>query len=232
MRIALPILLSTTALIGVAGDGPALGQTAAASPRDGPVTAVAYVEVKPASAAAGRTALKQYRDAIRKAGSARVELFEQSGRAGHFAIVETWRDQAAFDSRDAAARGRLTDALAPIRVSGYDERTYKTLTTAPEGKAPARGALYVVTHVDVVPNPQAPGILERLAEASRKEDGNLRFDVVQYSVRPNHFTVVEQWRDQNALDAHVAAAHTRQYRDEIQPLTGSPLDERVFTPVD
>jgi autoinducer 2-degrading protein len=90
----------------------------------------------------------------------------------------------------------------------------------------------VITHVDVVPNPQAPEILKRLADASRKEDGNLRFDVVQYSVRPNHSTVVEQWRDQKALDAHAAAAHTRQYRDEIQPLTGSPLDERVFTAVD
>ncbi len=55
---------------------------------------------------------------------------------------------------------------------------------------------------------------------------------MQYSVRPNHSTVIEQWRDQKALDAHAAAAHTRQYRDEIQPLTGSPLDERVFTAVD
>jgi quinol monooxygenase YgiN len=86
--------------------------------------------------------------------------------------------------------------------------------------------------VDVVPNPQAPEILKRLAEASREDDGNLRFDVVQYSVRPNHSTVIEQWRDQKALDAHVAAAHTRQYRDEIQPLTGSPLDERVFTAIE
>ena len=72
-------------------------------------------------------------------------------------------------------------------------------------------------------------MLKRLADASRKDGGNLRFDVVQYAVRPNHFTVIEQWRDQQALDAHAAAAHTLQYRDEIQPLTGSPLDERVFT---
>jgi len=26
----------------------------------------------------------------------------------------------------------------------------------------------------------------------------------------------------------VAAAHTRQYRDTLQPMTGSPLDERVY----
>jgi quinol monooxygenase YgiN len=231
MRIALPILLSTTTLIGVAGDGSAHAQTSGAAAVEGPLTAVAYVEVKAASAAAGRTALRQYRDALGKApSSARVELFEQSARSGHFAIVETWRDQAAFDARDAATRGRLADALAPIRVSGYDERTYKTLTTT--AAAPSRGTLYVITHVDVVPNPQAPDILKRLADASRKDGGNLRFDVVQYTLRPNHFTVIEQWRDQAALDAHVAGAHTRQYREEIQPLTGSPLDERVYTAVD
>ena len=232
MRITIPILLSTTTLIGVAGDGSIHAQTPAVAAVEGPLTAVAYVEVKAASAATGRSALRQYRDAIAKpSGSARVELFEQAGRPGHFAIVETWRDQAAFDKRDSVARGRLNDALAAIRVSGYDERTYKTLTTAPAG-AQSRGTLYVITHVDVVPNPQAPDILKRLADASRKDGGNLRFDVVQYTVRPNHFTVIEQWRDQRSLDAHVAAVHTLQYRDELQPLTGSPLDERIYMSVD
>ena len=51
-------------------------------------------------------------------------------------------------------------------------------------------------------------------------------------MRGNHFTVIEGWRNQQALDAHVAAAHTRQYRDAIQPMTGSPLDERVFKAIE
>ena len=29
-----------------------------------------------------------------------------------------------------------------------------------------------------------------------------------------------------------AAAHTRQYRDAIQPMTGSPLDERVYKAIE
>jgi len=233
MRIALPLLLSTTTLMGVAGDGSAHAQAPAVAAVEGPLTAVAYIEVEAASAEVGRTALRRYREAIGKtASSTRIEIFEQSGRTGHFVVVETWRDQAAFDARDSAARSQLAGALAPIRVSGYDERTYKNLATAPAVTAPSRGTLYVISHVDVLPNPEVPEMLKRLADASRKEDGNLRFDVVQYSVRPNHSTVIEQWRDQKALDAHVATAHTRQYRDEIQPLTGSPLDERVFTAVD
>ena len=90
----------------------------------------------------------------------------------------------------------------------------------------------MVSHVDVSQDPKVPVMLRRLAEASRQEDGNLRFDVVQHMMRANHFTVIETWRNQKALDAHAAAAHTRQYRDELQPMTGSPLDERVHKPIE
>jgi quinol monooxygenase YgiN len=87
--------------------------------------------------------------------------------------------------------------------------------------------VYVITHVDVSPNPQVPVLLQRMAEESRKDEGNLRFDVLQHTMRANHFTVIEAWRDRKALDAHVAAAHTKQYREELGPMLGSPLDERL-----
>ena len=48
---------------------------------------------------------------------------------------------------------------------------------------------FVVAHVDVAPNTQAPALLQQLAEASRQEPGNLRFDVLQHAMRGNHFTV-------------------------------------------
>lgn len=208
------------------------------APVDATFYAVSYVEAAVASKAAAATALKQYRDASRTTdGYTRIDLFEQIGRPGHFAIVETWRDQKAFDARDAAIQQQLLATLKPLRVSGYDQRPYKTLSVARAGTAGAaglgsNGAITVVAHVDVTPNPAVPPMLTRLAEASRQEAGNLRFDVVQHIMRANHFTVVETWRDQRALDAHVAAAHTRQYRDELQPLTGSPLDERVYGSVE
>jgi quinol monooxygenase YgiN len=70
-----------------------------------------------------------------------------------------------------------------------------------------------------------------LAEASRQEHGCLRFDVLQHTLRANHFTVIEIWDNQKALDAHAAALHTKQYRDRLQPISGSPLDERVYKAV-
>jgi quinol monooxygenase YgiN len=211
----------------------AAAQTGADVSTDTTLHAVSYVEVMPAAAAQAIAALRRYRDASRtRDGFVRFEIFEQTGRAGHFALAEAWRDQAAFDAGTAAARKELLDALAPMRTSAYDQRPYKTLSVAPSRSAPAKGAVSVVTHVDVVPDPRAAGMLTRLAEASRAEPGNLRFDVLQHAQRANHFTVIEMWRDQKSFDAHAAAAQTRQYRDELQPLTGSPLDERLYKALD
>jgi quinol monooxygenase YgiN len=177
--------------------------------------------------------LKQYRDASAKQdGFVSLELFEQIGRPGHFAVFEIWRDQKAFDSRDASGQKQLRDALQPIRVSDYDQRPYKTISLDDRRGRLSAAQVAVIAHVDVAPNPAVAGMLKDLAEASRKEAGSVRFDVVQHTMRANHFTVVEVWRDTKALDAHVASPHTRQYRDALQPMTGSPLDERVYKAVD
>jgi len=210
----------------------ASAQTRTDAPSDTTAYAVSYVEVVAASRAAAVAALKQYRDASRKDdGCIRVESFEQTGRPGHFAIVETWRDQKALEARGPAQK-QLLGALDPIRVSGYDQRPYKTLSVGPAPPPPNARAVSVVADVDVTPDPRVAEMLKRLAEASRKEEGNVRFDVIQHTMRANHFTIVETWQSQKAFDAHVKAAHTKQYRDELQPLTGSPLDERVYTAVE
>ena len=51
-------------------------------------------------------------------------------------------------------------------------------------------------------------LLEHYRDASRKEDGNLRFDVLQEIARPNRFAILEAWRDKAALDAHANAGST------------------------
>lgn len=198
--------------------------------------AVSYVEVMPSARAVMVAALKQYRDASRQeAGYVRFDLLEQIDRPGHFAIIERWKDQPALDAHAAASRVRtFRDALQPIRLSDYDQRPYKSLTVGAEAVVGNTQAVHVVTHVDTIGGGQAaaPGLLTRLAEASRKEQGCLRFDVVQHTMRANHFTVIETWENQRARDAHAAAAHTRQYRDALQPMSGSPLDERLFIAVE
>ena len=208
----------------------------AQAPADSTVYPVAYVDVMPASKSAAVAAFKAYREAsAREAGHLRIDLFEQIGRPAHFAVVESWRDQAAFDAHAGSpASKQFQQAIEKIRVSGYDQRPYKALSVAAP-RASGGGALHIVSHVDFAgagAQAAAPGMLQQIAEDSRKESGNLRFDVLQHAMRANHFTVVESWASQAALDAHAASAHTRQYRDALQPVTGSPLDERVYVAVE
>ena len=220
-------LLMSTA---VRAQAPAAAPAAAT---DATFYAVSYVEVMAPAAGKAIAALKQYREISRRGdGYMRVEFFEQVGRPGHFVIVETWRDQKTFEARAMSDQKSLTDALQPIRVSGYDQRPYKTLTVGPAPPAANGRAVVMIAHVDVNPGPQPPIMLRRLADASRQEPGSVRFDVMQHTMRANHFTVIETWRDQTAFDEHLAAAHTKQYRDEVQPLTGSPLDERVYKAIE
>ena len=103
-------------------------------PADKTFYAVSYVETRSNAVKDATAALHRYRDANGKLdGFVRIEFFEQIGRPGHFVVFETWRDQQAFDARDAAIQKQLIGALQPIRVSDYDQRPYKTLTVAPGG---------------------------------------------------------------------------------------------------
>jgi quinol monooxygenase YgiN len=228
---SLHLLVSALLLVAIPGQQ-ANSPPSTAAP-DARFYAVAYVEAMASTASKAAALLKQYRDASAKQdGFISIEVFEQIGRPGHFAVFEVWRDQKAFDARNPSVQKQLLDALHPIRVSDYDQRPYKTISLDDRRGRLQAASVVVLSHVDVAPNPQVAVMLKDLAEASRKEPGSVRFDVVQHTMRANHFTVVEVWRDQKVLDAHVAAPHTRQYRDTLQPMTGSPLDERVYHAID
>jgi quinol monooxygenase YgiN len=201
------------------------------APTDTAFYAVAYVDVMPASKAAATNAFKQYRDASRKdEGFVRIEFFEQAGRPGHLCLIETWASPKAFDAHTAATHTKdWRSKIDAIRLSDYDQRPYKTLSVNPAASGANDRSTYVITHVDIGgQGTNAPEMLRRLADAGRKEEGNLRFDVIQHSMRANHFTVVEAWQNQKAQDAHAAAPHTRQYRDSLAPISGGPLDERIY----
>jgi quinol monooxygenase YgiN len=208
------------------------GRAFAQAPSDTTFYSVSYLEVKPSARTNAIAILKGYRDGThRDPDNIRLELFEQADRPGHFAIVETWKTPAAFDAK-AAQRKQLQDMLENMRVSAWDIRPYKTLTVASGTAEATSKSVYVISHVDVTPDPKIAGMLTALATASRLEDGNIRFDVLLHTMRSNHFEVIETWQSQKALDNHAAAAHTRKYRDEIQSALGSPLDERVYRAIE
>ncbi len=192
---------------------------------------MSYIEVKPAARATAIATLKQYREmSHRDQDNIRLELFEQADRPGHFAIVETWKTAAAYEAK-ANARKQLEASFEPMRTSGWDIRPYKTLSIASGPEATSK-SVYVITHVDVSPDPKIGPMLTALAQASRVEPGNLRFDVLLHTMRSNHFEVIETWQNEKALENHAAAAHTKKYRDDLQSALGSPLDERIYRSIE
>jgi len=221
------VLVATLAMLAVA--------PAARAQDDPTIFIVSYIEVTPASKAAAATLLRQVRDASRKDdGLIRLEVLQRTTPSNQFVILEIWKDQQALDAHAAAAHAKqFREKLTPILLAPVDDRLGVTTTVDPLQAARARatpGAVTVVTHVDVGPpnRDKAAAALKTLAEASRKEAGNLRFDVVHQKNRTNHFTVIEVWKDQKSDDAHEHAAHTKDFRGVLTPLTGALYDQRWY----
>jgi quinol monooxygenase YgiN len=93
----------------------------------------------------------------------------------------------------------------------------------------SRDRIYVVTHVDIIPPKAADGtkLVQQYIADSRKDSGLVRIDASSEIARGNHISIVEVWQNQKAFDEHIAAAHTRRYRQQLDPMLGSPYDERL-----
>ena len=112
--------------------------------------------------------------------------------------------------------------------------TFLAGTTPPGAQAQQSGPnknVYVVTHVDLATNGErlaaATKVLQEFAAESQKDPGDIRFELLVQDGRLNHFTIVEIWQTREAFEAHASAEHTKRFREKIQPVMGSPFDERL-----
>jgi len=201
----------------------------------GPVYTVVYFEVAPTEAAQTAAAARQYAEASGKEeGNLAFEIFQEIARPSRFAVVEVWRDKKAAEAHGkAAAATALGQKLQPSMIDGFGVRQHSGFSLATRNGQIPSNAIYVVTHVDVFPagKDQAAELVKAQAEAARKDDGNLRYDVLQWDGHPNHFTLVEAWHDRKAFDAGSAATHTKEFRQKLTPLEGALYDERIYQPV-
>jgi quinol monooxygenase YgiN len=199
---------------------------------NGPVYIVTYFDVAPTAAQQSAAFAREFAAASRKEdGNAGFEAFEEIERPGRFATLEAWRDKKASDAHNSGpAAAAFRDKLQPLMIGGFGVRPHGGLSVAaPKAQLPP-DALYVLTHVDVFPTfkDQTLELVKAQADAARKDDGNFRYDVVQWDGHPNHFTLVEVWRDRKAFDASVTAPHNKEFRDKLTPLEGALYDERLY----
>ena len=69
------------------------------------------------------------------------------------------------------------------------------------------------------------------AEASVKEPGIARFDVVQQMDDPTRFVLVEVYRNEQAPAQHKETAHYAKWRDTVAPMMAQPRSSLKFANV-
>ena len=193
---------------------------------------VTYVEAMPNAIAPASALLKRYRDASsHEDGNLRAEVLQELERPNRFAIVEAWRDKAALDAHEQSADTTdFREKMKAIEAAPYDERINSQLYTAQTKNERQAGALYVVTHVDVIPpgKDDCMAGLKAMSIDTAADAGNISYEVLQQANRGNHFAVLEVWTNRKMLDGHAMAAHTRAFRAKLTPIAGALYDERIY----
>jgi quinol monooxygenase YgiN len=231
MKVFCGMLIAAAAL---AAAQVATGEGAMAQAAAGTAYVVTYIEVVPSAPTQGGAVelLKAVAAASRKeAGNERYDVLQRLGRENQFVILEAWTDLKAAEAHAAGgALKQFKDKLKPLQVSFYDERPSNGIAVAPAGAPVDKDAVYAVTHVDVAPPSKDDCIvlLKKLADDTRKEPNAVRFEAWQQNNRANHFTVMEIWKNRAAIDSHVAAAGTKEFREKLGPMSGALYDERLY----
>jgi quinol monooxygenase YgiN len=93
----------------------------------------------------------------------------------------------------------------------------------------ANAMIYVAGYIEVMPTetPAAGALLRQYRDATRKQDGNLRSEVMQRLGQKNHFVVLEAWKDKAAFDAHGKSEPLTAFREKLKAIQNTPYDERV-----
>lgn len=89
----------------------------------------------------------------------------------------------------------------------------------------------VQVNVHVIPEYRDAFILETIKNAGQsvQEPGISRFDFYQHLDNPNHFLLVEVYRDENAPAQHKGTAHYQHWRDAVALMMAEPRTSIKFT---
>jgi quinol monooxygenase YgiN len=118
-------------------------------------------------------------------------------------------------------------------------------------RPPVRGAIFDITHFDVIPFTTADNVsfqqiayaaLFEYRDASKSDPGLKSFRVVNWLLASNHSQIIDVWRSLDAFEAHLAHQHSIDFRFavQVQPpppppgfncCIGSPIDDRQYSQV-
>ena len=71
------------------------------------------------------------------------------------------------------------------------------------------------------------GLLRDTQELARAEPGCVMYAFAEVVAEPGHFVVVQEWRDEAALEAHYATPGFQDYQERVGDLLARPSEVRI-----
>jgi quinol monooxygenase YgiN len=176
-------------------------------------------------------ALKHYSDAV--SASAMVELYQELDRADHFVIVAQWPDQAAYAAqKSGAAATELAGALKTLQSAPPDTHVFQVYSSGPlHLPMGGRARLYGIGEFEVAAGKtgDVAAMLTPLADMSREDPGEMRYDILQEEApRQNRFVILDAWSSPQDFEKHRTASHMVKFRDGLAPLMTAAFEDRVY----
>ena len=156
-------------------------------------------------------------------GNIDYDIYQSQTDPTQLMIFETWKDQASLDVHSAAAH--FTRIVPQLANAAVGEMSIQSFTQTSEG---SQIRINCMLKVDAANVTKALGLAKELVEASRKDDGNIDYDIYQSQTDPTQLMIFETWKDQPSLDTHSAAEHFTRIVPQLQEMAVGEMAIQVF----
>jgi quinol monooxygenase YgiN len=70
--------------------------------------------------------------------------------------------------------------------------------------------------------------VKTLIEASRKENGNIQYDLMKDTEKESKYMMVEVWENQEAVQSHNTSEHFAVFGQKAQSFMAAPTNVKIF----
>ena len=124
-----------------------------------------------------------------------------------------------------SSTAHFTRIVPQLANAAVGEMAIQSFTAASEGDQIRINCLLKVANENLV---TALGLGKELVEASRKDGGNIDYDIYQSQTDPTQLMIFETWKDQPSLDVHSAAEHFTRIVPQLQEMAVGEMAIQVF----
>ena len=69
---------------------------------------------------------------------------------------------------------------------------------------------------------------QQLMKLSKEEAGNISYHLYEDTLHPNAFVMVEEWKDQEAINIHEETTHFKLFLEVAKDMLTEPLEAKLY----